>query len=61
MEQEPVEDDEEDGEKVIDNAFDGVSGSGDKCSINNLTIDSNAMNIKEVDMGGEDDDYDIEF
>jgi DNA-directed RNA polymerase II subunit RPB1 len=61
MEQEPVEDDEEDGEKVIDNAFEGVSGSGDKCSINNLTIDSNAMNIKEVDLGDKDDDYDIEF
>ena len=61
MEQEPVEDDEEDGEKVIDNAFEGVSSSGDKCSINNLTIDSNAMNIKEVDLGDKDDDYDIEF
>jgi len=61
MEQEPVEDDEEDGEKVIDNAFEGVSDSGDKCSINNLTIDSNAMNIKEVDLGDKDDDYDIEF
>ena len=53
--------DDEDGDKIIDGAFDGVSGEGDKCSINNLTMNSNTMNIKEVDLGGEDDDYDIEF
>ena len=64
MEQEPVEDgDEEDelGDNIIDNAFEGVSGQDDKCSINNLTIDNNTMNIKELDLGGADDDYDIEF
>ena len=62
MQQEPVEEyDDEDGDKIIDGAFEGASGQGDKCSINNLTIDSNTMNIKEVDLGGGDDDYDIEF
>tara|TARA_R110002074_G_scaffold293467_1_gene465167 strand:- start:112 stop:4347 length:4236 start_codon:yes stop_codon:yes gene_type:complete len=63
MQQEPSEEydnDNEDGDKIIDGAFEGVSGEGDKCSITNLTIDSNTMNIKEVDLGG-DDDYDIEF
>jgi DNA-directed RNA polymerase beta' subunit len=62
MQQEPVEEyDDEDGDKIIDGAFEGASGQGDKCSINNLTIDSNTMNIKEVDLGGGDDEYDIEF
>ena len=62
MEQEPVDDDDEDdGEKIIDSAFVGTDGSGDKCSIANLTIDSNSINIKEVDLGKTDDDYDIEF
>lgn len=62
MEQEPVDDDDdEDGEKIIDSAFVGTDGSGDKCSITNLTIDSNSLNIKEVDLGKTDDDYDIEF
>lgn len=61
MQQEPAEEyDDEDGDKIIDGAFEGASGQGDKCSINNLAIDSNTMNIKEVDLGG-DDDYDIEF
>ena len=62
VQHEAVEDfDDEDGGKIIDGAFEGASGDGDKCSINNLTIDSNTMNIKEVDLGGGDDDYDIEF
>jgi DNA-directed RNA polymerase II subunit RPB1 len=62
MEQEPVDDDDdEDGEKIIDSAFVGKDGSGDKCSIANLTIESNSINIKEVDLGKTDDDYDIEF
>jgi DNA-directed RNA polymerase II subunit RPB1 len=52
---------DEDGDKIIDGAFEGVSGEGDKCNINNLTMNSNTMNIKEVDLGGDDDDYDIEF
>ena len=62
MQHEATEDmDDEDADKIIDGAFEGASGQGDKCSINNLTIDSNTMNIKEVDLGGGDDDYDIEF
>jgi DNA-directed RNA polymerase II subunit RPB1 len=62
MQHEATEDmDDEDGDKIIDGAFEGASAQGDKCSINNLTIDSNTMNIKEVDLGGGDDDYDIEF
>jgi DNA-directed RNA polymerase II subunit RPB1 len=63
LEQEPVEDDgdEVDGNTIIDGAFEGTSGTGDKCSIDQLTIDTNTMNIKTVDLGGGDDDYDIEF
>jgi DNA-directed RNA polymerase II subunit RPB1 len=60
--QEPVDDEEdEDGNKIIDGAFEGTSGSGDKCSVNQLTIDTNTLNIKTVDLGDNDDDYDIEF
>ena len=62
LEQEPVDDEEdEDGNKIIDSAFEGTSGSGDKCSVNQLTIDTNTLNIKTVDLGDNDDDYDIEF
>ena len=62
LEQEPVDDEEdEDGNKIIDGAFEGTSGSGDKCSVNQLTIDTNTLNIKTVDLGDNDDDYDIEF
>jgi len=32
----------------------------EKCGIDKLSIDNNAMNIKKVDLG-DDDDYDIEF
>ena len=60
--QEPVDDEEdEDGNKIIDDAFEGTSGSGEKCSVNQLTIDTNTLNIKNIDLGDNDDDYDIEF
>jgi len=62
LKQEPVDDDEDiDGNKIIDGAFEGTSGSGDKCSVNQLTIDTNTLNIKTVDLGDNDDEYDIEF
>ena len=62
LKQDPVDDNEDiDGNKIIDGAFEGTSGSGDKCSVNKLTIDTNTLNIKTVDLGDNDDDYDIEF
>ena len=60
--QEPVDDVEDDDKnKIIDGAFEGTSGPNDKCSVDQLTIDVNTLNIKEVDLGVNDDDYDIEF
>jgi DNA-directed RNA polymerase II subunit RPB1 len=60
--QEPVDDvEDEDENKIIDGAFEGTSGPNDKCSVDQLTIDVNTLNIKEVDLGVNDDDYDIEF
>ena len=61
LEQDPVEDDDDTGDQLIDGAFEGAAGSGDKCSISQLTIDTNTLNIKTVDLGNNDDDYDIEF
>ena len=62
MEQEPVDnvDDDTYNDIIIDEAFKDID-SNDKCSTNNLTIDNNAINIKELDLGIDDDDYDIEF
>ena len=62
MEQEPVDnvDDDTYNDIIIDEAFQDID-SNDKCSTNNLTIDNNAINIKELDLGIDDDDYDIEF
>ena len=60
-EEENDDEEDEDGNKIIDGAFEGTSGSGDKCSVNQLTIDTNTLNIKTVDLGENDDDYDIEF
>tara|TARA_B110000967_G_scaffold171636_1_gene182204 strand:+ start:40 stop:4563 length:4524 start_codon:yes stop_codon:yes gene_type:complete len=49
---------DEDG-LLDDEHMEGVN-TNDQCSINNLTINNNAINIKNVDLG-QDDDYDIEF
>jgi len=62
MEQEPVDnvDDDTYNDSIVDEAFQDID-SNDKCSTNNLTIDNNAINIKELDLGIDDDDYDIEL
>ena len=62
MGQEPVEDEEDDNNKIIDNAFEGVGHSQDQCSTSKIAIDSNTINIKEINDGyNSNDDYDIEF
>ena len=61
MTNEPVDmEDEENDEDLIDNAFMEKDTLNEKCGIDKLSIDNNAMNIKKVDLG-DDDDYDIEF
>ena len=66
MEQEP--DDEEEQEQdineydVIDNTFQKMEISNDKCSTDNIVVDSNIINIKaQADGMNNDDDYDLEF
>ena len=59
MEHEPANSSLEE-DQVLDCVYDDVSGSGDKCGVNKLTIESNAINIKNVDLG-QDDDYNLEF
>ena len=44
----------------MENLFD-IDNPNDKCSMSNITIKSNANNIKEEDMGQLDDDYDIDL
>ena len=63
MRQEPVEDDDdEDANKIIDSAFEGGENSQDKCSTSKIAIDSNTINIKEINDGYDsNDEYDIEF
>jgi hypothetical protein len=57
--QEVPELDDQDSDDVIDINLDGVSDK-DKCSVNNLTIQNNAININSADLG-DDDDYEIDF
>ena len=63
MRQDPVEDeDDEDANKIIDSAFEGGENSQDKCSTSKIAIDSNTINIKEINDGYDsNDEYDIEF
>jgi DNA-directed RNA polymerase II subunit RPB1 len=42
----------------IENEFGSVADPNDPCSINNIAIQSNVTNIKSVDLGADDDDYD---
>ncbi len=44
----------------MENLFD-IDNPNDKCSMTNITIKSNANNIKEEDMGQLDDEYDIDL
>ena len=47
-------------DNILDDAIIDGTSNDDKCGINNLTINNNAINIKNVDLG-QDDDYEIEF
>ena len=51
--------DDEETDDVIDSFFDGKTETTN-CSIANISIDNNAINIQATDMG-QDDDYEIEF
>jgi DNA-directed RNA polymerase II subunit RPB1 len=61
--QEAVNDaDEKTDYDIIDAAFEGVENSNDKCSTDNIMIDSNIINIKSVEDGLDtNDDYDLDF
>ena len=47
-------------DNTLDNDLVDSSSANDNCGINNLTIKNNAANVKNVDLG-KDDDYEIEF
>ena len=51
--------DDEETDDVIDSFFEGKTETTN-CSIANISIDNNAINIQATDMG-QDDDYEIEF
>jgi len=55
------EDDDEVPENIIDSAFGNVQSVDNACSAEALNIENNAANIKKVDLGDSDDDYDMEF
>jgi DNA-directed RNA polymerase II subunit RPB1 len=50
-----------DDEKEIDEAFGNLTASDEKCGPSELEIDSNLNNIKKVDLGEDDDDYELDF
>ena len=47
-------------EDIIKEGFDGYTNVEDKCSISKIKINNNISNIKQVDMG-DDDDYDYDM
>jgi DNA-directed RNA polymerase II subunit RPB1 len=49
-----------DNENILDTESSDNVDTINQCGINNLTINNNAINIKNVDLG-KDDDYEIEF
>ena len=51
---------EDNAEQIIESGFEGYLNAEDACSLEKLTINNNAMNIKPSDMGV-DDGYDIGF
>jgi len=55
------EDDDEVPENIIDSAFGNVQSVDNACSAEALNIENNAANIKKVDLGDSDDEYDMEF
>ena len=57
--QEVPEFNEEDSDEIIDGFFEGTKETTN-CSIANLTIENNAINIEATDLG-QDDDYELDF
>ena len=47
-------------EEIIKEGFDGYTNVEDKCSISKIKINNNISNIKQVDMG-EDDEYEYDM
>ena len=61
MQQEPTEEFKQiNTNDLIESSLKDMTKPTDTCSVNNLTIDNNIVNINSVNMG-DDDDYDIEF
>ena len=47
-----------DAKSIIDKEFNSLIDPQDPCNINNISIQTNINNVKDVDMGKQDDDYD---
>ena len=47
------------GEEEINNMFTGLEDQSDSCSKNNITISNSLSNMKQIDVGQLDDDYDL--
>jgi DNA-directed RNA polymerase II subunit RPB1 len=47
-----------DAQSIIDKEFNSLIDPQDPCNINNISIQTNINNVKDVDMGKQDDDYD---
>ena len=45
------------GEEYIEKEFQGIMDPNDPCSLNNISLQTNLKNIKQVDLG-DDNDYD---
>jgi len=56
-----VQEGDGDNDNIIESAFGNVQSDDNVCSTDALNIENNAMNIKKIDIGDSDDDYDIEF
>ena len=47
------------GEEEINRMFTGLEDQNDSCSKNNITISNSLSNMKQMDVGQIDDDYDL--
>ena len=48
-------------EEAIENMFTQYMNPQDPCSLDNIAVINNAVNIKKTDLGSLDDDYDIDI
>ena len=46
-------------DEEINRMFNGLEDQDDSCSKNNITISNSLSNMKQVDVGEVDDDYDL--